>query len=108
MPVFVAIGIVSLLFVTIILFSGFSSGTLTQTTSNRFGLGLSPTNIVTPEIVLINGGVRHEGQLFGSTFSRLFESFRKLPDIRTGNITDVPTENIVSVDQASQIIFEIE
>jgi hypothetical protein len=102
------IGIVSLAFVTIILFSGFSAATLTEPTSNRFGPGLSPTNIAPPEIVLINDGVKYEGQLFGSTFSRLFESFRKLPDIRTGNIAAVSPDNIVSVNQGSQIQFAIE
>jgi hypothetical protein len=102
------IGIVFLGFVTITLLSGFSAATLTETTSNRFGPGLSPTNIAPPEIVLINDGVKYEGQLFGSTFSRLFESFRKLPDIRTGNITAVSPDNIVSVNQGSQIQFAIE
>lgn len=103
-----AVGIGSLAFVTIIIFSGFSEATLTEATSNRFGPGLSPTNIAPPKIVLINDGVKYEGQLVGSTFSRLFESFRKLPDVRTGNITTVSTDNIVSVDQGSQIQFTIE
>src|SRR5918992_475178 len=102
------IGIVFLGFVTITLLSGFSAATLTETTSNRFGPGLSPTNIAPPEIVLINDGVKYEGQLFGSAFSRLFESFRKLPDVRTGNITAISTGNTVSVDQESQVQFAIE
>ena len=106
--VYAAIGIGALAFVTIISFSGFSAGTLTEITSNRFGPGLSPTNIAPPEIVLINDGVRYEGELYGFTFSRLFESFRKLPDIGNGNITAVSTDNIVSVDQGSQIQFAIE
>jgi hypothetical protein len=106
--VYAAIGIGFLVLVTIISFPWFSAGILTEIASTRFGPGLSPTNIDAPEIVLINEGVRYEGQLYGSSFSRLFESFRKLPDIRSGNITAVPTDNIVPVDQASQIQFAIE
>ncbi len=100
--IYTAIGIGAFAVIAIILFSGFSVGTLTETASNPFG----PTE--PPEIVLINEGVRYEGQLLGYAFSQRFESFQELPDIDIRNITAISTDNIVSVDQGSQIQFAIE
>jgi hypothetical protein len=100
--VFAAIGIGAFAVIAIILFSGFSIGTLTETDSNPFG----PAE--PPKIILINNGSRYEGQLYGYTFSQTFESFEELPDINTRNITAVSIDNIVSVDQGSQIQFTLE
>ena len=100
--VFAAIGIGAFAIIAILLFSGFSRGPLTDTASNPFGPGEPP------EIVLINDGVRYQGQLYGYTFSQRFESFQELPDINTANITGISTDNIVSVDQGSQIQFAVE
>ena len=100
--VYTAIGIGAFAVIAIILFSGFSVGTLTETASNPFGPGTPP------EIVLINDGIRYQGQLYGYAFSQRFESFQELPDISTRNITAISTGNIVSVDQGSQIQFVVE
>lgn len=100
--VFAAIGIGAFAIIAIILFSGFSIGSLTNTGSNPFG----PPE--PPKIVLINNGSRYEGQLYGYTFSQRFESFEELPDINNRNITAVSTDNMVSVDQGSQIQFTLE
>ncbi|MDQ3854658.1 MAG: hypothetical protein M3299_17705 [Thermoproteota archaeon] len=100
--VFVVIGIGAFAIIAIILFSGFSIGSLAGTGSNPFGPGEPP------EIILINNGSRYEGQLYGYTFSQTFESFEELPDISTRDITAVSTDNIVSVDQGSQIQFALE
>ncbi|MDQ3853537.1 MAG: hypothetical protein M3299_11955 [Thermoproteota archaeon] len=100
--VFAAIGIGAFAIIAIILFSGFSIGTLTDTGSNPFGQGEPP------EIILINNGSRYEGQLLGYTFSQRFESFEELPDVNMRNITAVSTDNIVSVEQGSQIQFVVE
>ncbi len=100
--IFAGIGIGAFVIIAIIFFSGFSIGSLTDTGSNPFGPGEPP------EIILINNGSRHEGQLIGYTFSQTFESFQELPDIDLRNITAASTENIVSVDQGSQIQFVLE
>ena len=101
--VYTAIGIAAFALIAIILLSGFSIGTLTQTASNPFG----PAE--PPEIILINDGVRYEGQLIGYTFSQRFESFQELPDIDIRNITAISTDsNVVSVDVGSQIQFAVE
>ncbi|MDQ4066800.1 MAG: hypothetical protein M3114_04360 [Thermoproteota archaeon] len=100
--IYAAIGIAAFAVIAIILFSGFSIGTLTDTDSNPFG----PAE--PPEIILINNGSRYEGQLYGYTFSQTFESFEELPDITNRDITAVSTDNIVSVDQGSQIQFAVE
>ena len=100
---FASIGIGAVAIIAIILFSGFSIGTLTDTGSNPFG----PPE--PPEIVLINDdGIRYEGQLIGYTFRQRFESFQELPDIDIRNITAISTENIVPVDRGSQIQFAVE
>jgi hypothetical protein len=99
---FTAIGIGAFAIIAIVLFSGFSMGTLTDTASNPSG----PTK--PPGIVLINDGVRHEGQVYGYTFSQRFESLQELPDVNTRNITAISTDNIVSVDHGSQIQFAVE
>jgi hypothetical protein len=100
--VFAAIGIGAFAIIAIILFSGFSMGTLTDTGSNPFGSGEAP------KIILINNGVRYEGQILGYAFSQRFESFQELPGIDIRNITAIPTDNIVSVDLGSQIQFAVE
>ena len=101
--VYAAIGIAAFALIAIILFSGFSTGTLTQTASNSFG----PAE--PPKIILINDGVRYEGRLIGYTFSQRFESFQELPDIDIRNITAISTDNnIISVDRGSQIQFAVE
>lgn len=101
--IYAAIGIAAFAVIAIVLFSGFSIGTLTGTDSNPFG----PAE--PPEIILINEGVRHEGQLIGYTFSQRFESFQELPDIDIRNITAISTDtNIVSVNVGSQIQFAVE
>ncbi len=100
--VFAAIGIGAFAIIAIILFSGFSIGSLTNTGSNPFG----PPE--PPKIVLINNGSRYDGQLYGYTFSQRFESFEELPDINNRNITAVSTDNMVLVDQGSQIQFTLE
>jgi hypothetical protein len=79
--VFAAIAIGAFAIIAIILFSGFSIGSLTDIASNPSG----PAE--PPEIVLINDGVRTKGQLIGYTFSQRFESFQELPEIDTKNIT---------------------
>lgn len=99
---FAAIGIGAFAIIAIILFSGFSRGSLTDTGSNPFG----PPE--PPEIILINNGSQYEGRLIGYTFSQRFESFQELPDIDTRNITAISTDNIVSVDRESQIQFALE
>ncbi|MDQ4101817.1 MAG: hypothetical protein M3115_06485 [Thermoproteota archaeon] len=100
--IFAAIGIGAFAIFAIILFSGFSIGTLTETTPTPFGEG-GP-----PEIVLINNGTTYEGAQYGYTFSETTESFLELPDINTAEITAVPTDNIVSVEPGSQIQFAVE
>lgn len=100
--IYAAIGIGVFAVTAIILFSGFSMGTLTETPSNPFGPGEDP------EIVLINNGVRYEGALYGFTFSEATESFLELPDINTAEITAISTDNIVSVDPGSQIEYTLE
>ncbi len=99
---FASIGIGAFAIIAIILFSGFSIGSLTDTGSNPFGPGEPP------EIILIYNGSQYEGQLYGYTFSQMFESFQELPDIDLRNITDISTDNIVSVDRGSQIQFAVE
>lgn len=101
--VYAAIGIGAFAIIAIIFFSGFSLGPLTETASNPLGPGEGP-----PRIVLLNDGVEYEGQLYGYAFSQRFESFEELPDINTRDITAVSTDNIVSVDQGSQIQYTIE
>jgi hypothetical protein len=101
--VYAAIGIGAFAIIVIILFSGFSLGQLTGTVSNPFGLGEGP-----PKILLIKDGVKYEGRLYGYTFSQRFESFQELPDINTGNITAISTDNIVSINHGSQIQYAIE
>jgi hypothetical protein len=101
--VFAAVGIGAFTIIAIILFSGFSLGRLTGTVSNPFGPGEGP-----PKILLIKDGVKYEGQLYGYAFSQRFESFQELPDINSGNITAISTDNIVSIDQGSQIQYAIE
>lgn len=100
--IYAGIGIGAFAVIAIILFSGFSIGPLTDRASNPFGTGEPP------EIILINDGARYEGQLYGYTFSQRFESFQELPDINAINITAISTDNIVSVDQGSQIQFAVE
>ncbi|MDQ3851651.1 MAG: hypothetical protein M3299_02335 [Thermoproteota archaeon] len=103
--VYAAIGIAAFAIIAVILFSVLSRGTLTETGSNPFGPdnGSGP-----PKIILVNDGVRYEGQLLGYTFSQRFESFQELPDISVGNITTISTDNIVTVDQGSQIEYTME
>lgn len=99
---FAAIGIGAFAIIAIILFSGFSIGTLT---------GMSPTPFDAegpPEIVMINNGSRYEGQLYGYTFSETTESFLELPDINNVQLTATSTDNIVSVEAGSQIQFVVE
>jgi hypothetical protein len=100
---YAAIGIGAFAIIASILFSGFSIGILTETPSNPFGPGEGP-----PRLLLINDGIKHEGQLYGYTFSQRFESLQELPDINTGNITAISTDNIVSIDQGSQIQYAID
>ena len=102
--VFAAVGIGAFAIIAIILFSGFSIGTLTDRGSNPFGPG-EPT----PRIILINNnGTRYEGQLYGYTFSQRFESFEELPEINTSNITTISTDSIIPVNRGSQIQFAVE
>ncbi|HEX6280830.1 MAG TPA: hypothetical protein VFZ67_01245 [Nitrososphaera sp.] len=101
--VYAAIGIGAFAIIAIILFSGFSLGPLTETPSNPLGPGEGA-----PKIVLINDGIKYEGQLYGYTFSQRFESFEELPDINAADITAISTDNIVSVDRGSQIQYTIE
>lgn len=108
--VYAAIGIGAFAIIAIILFSEFSIDRLPETASSPSGPGLAPTRttIVPPTVVLINDTARYEGDLLGYTISRRFQSFQELPDISIGNITAISTDNVVSVDQRSQIQYAIE
>jgi hypothetical protein len=100
--IYAAIGIAAFAVIAIILFSGFSIGTLTGTTSNPFG-ATGP-----PEIIMINNGSRYEGEQYGYTFSETTESFLELPDINSMQLTAISTDNIISVEPGSQIQFVLE
>ncbi len=108
--IYAAIGIGAFVIVAVILFSGFSIDRLPERAFTPSGPGLAPTRttVVPPEVVLINNSARYEGDLLGYTVSRRFQSFQELPDISVGNITAISTDNIVSVDQRSQIQYAIE
>lgn len=100
--IYAAIGIAAFAVIAIILFSGFSIGTLTGTTPTPFGAE-GP-----PEIVMINNGTRYEGEQYGYTFSETTESFLELPAINSVQLTAISTDNIVSVEPSSQIEFVVE
>ena len=99
---YAGIGIAAFVVIAIILFSGFSIGTLTGTTPTPFGAA-GP-----PEIILINNGTRYQGEQYGYTFSETTESFLELPDINSAQITAIPTDNVVSVEPGSQIEIVVE
>lgn len=100
--VYAAIGIAAFAVIAVILFSGFSIGTLTGTTQTPFGAEGAP------DIVLIYNGTRYEGAEYGYTFSETTETFLELPDISSIQLTAIPTDNIISVEPGSQIQFAIE
>ncbi|MDP9016027.1 MAG: hypothetical protein M3M87_04645 [Thermoproteota archaeon] len=100
--IYAGIGIAAFVVIAVILFSGFSIGTLTGTTPTPFGAEGPPA------IILINNGTRYEGKQYGYTFSETTESFLELPDINTAQITSIPTDNVVSVEPGSQIEFAVE
>ena len=100
--IYAAIGIAAFAVIAIILFLGFSIGTLTGTTPTPFGAEGSP------EIVMINNSTRYEGEQYGYTFSETTESFLELPNINNAQLTAISTDNIVSVEPGSQIQFLVE
>lgn len=93
------IGIVVGAIIVIILFSGFSIGTL-DTARNPFGPGEGP-----PKIIMTYEGEEYEGELRGYVYSSQ-ETIAKLPDINLVNATEVSTD-IVNVTKGSDIEFVV-
>ena len=100
--IYAAIGMAVFAVIAIILFSGFSVGTLTGTAPSPFGTR-GP-----PEITMINNGTRYEGEQYGYTFSETTESFLEVPNINSMQLTAISTDNIVSVEPGSQIQLMVE
>ncbi len=100
--IYAAIGIAAFAVIAVILFSGFSIGTLTGTAPTPIGVS-GP-----PEIILIHNSTRYEGTQYGYTFSETTESFLELPEITSAQLTAIPADNIIPVVPGSQIQFVVE
>lgn len=98
--IFIVVGLVAAAIFVIILFSGFSVGTLAPRPNNPFGPDEGP-----PRIIMLYGGNEYAGELRGYVYDRQ-QTITELPEVNRVNVTEISSE-VVSVTKGSEIKFVI-